>query len=116
MMNENKLECIIKEFDYKGEVNPYYYVYFGFEVFVVDTRTAIYKHASMCVDNALEKANGDMDKFNSLMRTRLGKMTQIGKIINTIVVLYKNGFHDCLKDYNARLFELIRNGSLKKNG
>ena len=115
-MKDNKLECIIKEFDYKGKVNPYYYVYSGFEVFVVDTRTAIYKQASMCVDNALEKANGDMNKFNSLMCTRLGKMTKIGEIINTIVVLYKKNLHDCLKDYNARLFELIRNGSLRSNG
>jgi hypothetical protein len=71
----------------------------------------------MRVDNALEKANGDMDKFNSLMLTRLGKMTKVDKIINTIVVLYKNGLHDCLKDHTARLLlELIRNGSLRSNG
>ena len=114
-MTDNKLECRITEFD-AGLANHIYYVHSGFEVFVVDTRTAIYKQASMCVGNALKKANGDMNKFNSLMRTRLGKMTQIGKIINTIVVLYKSNLHDCLKDYNARLFELIRNGSLKSNG
>ena len=115
-MVDNKLECRIEKYNDRYSAGNFYYVYFGSEVFSVDTRTATYKHASMRVDSALEKSNGDMDKFNSLMLTRLGKMTKVDKIINTIVVLYKNGFHDCLKDYNARLFELIRNGSLKKNG
>jgi hypothetical protein len=115
-MTDNKLECRITEFD-GGLTNHLYYVHFGSEVFVVDTRTATYKHASMRVGNALKKANGDMDKFNSLMRTRLGKMTKIDKIVNTIVDLYRSNLHDCLKDHTARLLlELIRNGSLRSNG
>lgn len=116
-MTDNKLECRIEKFDNIYSAGHFYYVYFGSEAFRIDTRTATYKHASMRVDSALEKSNGDMDKFNSLMLTRLGKMTKIDKIINTIVVLYESGLHDCLKDHTARLLlELIRNGSLRSNG
>ena len=116
-MVDNKLECRIEKYNDRYSAGNFYYVYFGSEVFSVDTRTATYKHASMRVDSALEKSNGDMDKFNSLMLTRLGKMTKVDKIINTIVVLYRSGLHDCLKDHTARLLlELIRNGSLRSNG
>lgn len=115
MNTNNELECRIEKVpNYRA--GDFYYVYFGSEMFCVQTRTTVYQHALMRVDNALEKANGNMDKFNSLMITRLGKMTKIDKIINTIVVLHVKGLHDCLKNHTARLLlEVIRNGSLRAN-